>query len=262
MAHFTTVYHGDILPNGMVPLHTSQGQELLQKTTKKNKIVVNDFKPQIGDTNCGPTSLALVLNAINSFHVKLSDPDLTDTEYEILMEKMNDDKELILTELDIINHGKVKDYFRDINIEKNGMTLLQLGHVATRLGYGVNTYFAYNNSIEISEDKKSEFNDLISSPTFHTLETSSDFEALVENRIRRPVTGVILNYDMSKLGYTSFPGHHSPIGALNDEMILVMDVWKQTKPAWVDKKLLFDAMSTVDSDCGFPRGLLHIHELL
>jgi len=67
---------------------------------------------------------------------------------------------------------------------------------------------------------------------------------------------------MSKLAYTSFPGHHSPIGAVNDEMILVMDVGRHTKPAWVDKKLLFDAMSIIDGDCGFPRGLLHVHELL
>jgi len=57
------------------------------------------------------------------------------------------DKELILTEFDIINHGKVKDYFREINIEKNGMTLLQLQHVCLLLGYGVNIYFACNRNV-------------------------------------------------------------------------------------------------------------------
>jgi len=70
MANQTQNYNGDILPNGMIPLHTPQGQIFFEETRDKREAFIKDFKHQIGGSNCGPASLALVINTINSFQFK------------------------------------------------------------------------------------------------------------------------------------------------------------------------------------------------
>ena len=254
--------YNEELPNGMV-LHKSQsGLDLLNGTNLKKESIVNNFKKQTGRTHCGPASLSLVVNAINSYRVKLSDPDLSKEDYAALENKLNKSERLYLNEFDIINHGAVKEYLKTTKLSTSGITLLELKHITNLLGYGVNTYFAFNESLQMSQEKRSELMKMVegNSDCF-ILQTHQEFQEFISSYISRSATGLIVNYDMKKLGYELF-GHHSPIAAINENSILVMDVWWDTEPAWVDSKLLFDAACSIDNESGLPRGLLHIHELL
>ena len=55
-------------------------------------------------------------------------------------------------------------------------------------------------------------------------------------------------------------GHHSPIGGYleKEDLVLVLDVNEAFKPWLVERKRLYDAMNTIDSDGGRMRGLLLI----
>ena len=251
------------LPNGMILLQSKNGLDLLKATQSKKESIINNFKNQVGRKNCGIASLSLIANAINASRVKLSDPDLSKEDYSTLEDKLNKGESLYLEEFDIINHGDVKEYIKATNLSTNGLDLLQLKHIAGSLGYGVNAYFACNESLEMSQEKKSELSEIIKANSdCLILKTHEEFHGFISSHIGRPATGLILNYDMKKLGYEDLFGHHSPIGAVNDNSVLVMDVWVDTDPAWVDTKLLFDAACSIDKTTGLPRGLLHIHELL
>ena len=251
------------LPNGMILLSTKMGSDLLEGTSLKKNSIVDFFKNQTGRSNCGLASLSLIINAINAYRVKISDPNLSEEEYLELEAKMNKGEPLHLDEFDVINHGAVKDYIKAADVEKNGLTLLELKHIAMLLGYGVNTHFAYNENLEIGKEKRSELMKMVeeNSDCF-LIKTPQELKEFISSYISRPVTGLILNYDMKKVGYKELFGHHSPIAAINQDSVLVMDVWVDTDPVWVDYKSVFDAACSFDDASGLPRGLLHIFELL
>lgn len=251
------------LPNGMILLKSKSGLDLLKAAQLKKENIIDNFKSQVGRSHCGVASLSLIANAINAYRVKLSDPDLSDGDYATLEDKLNKGEPLYLDEFDIINHGATKDYIKASNLSTSGLDLLQLKHIASLLGYGANAYFMCNESLEMSQEKRSELSQIVkANPDCLILKSHEEFHKFVSSYIGRPATGLILNYDMKKLGYEGLGGHHSPIGAVNNNSILVMDVWVDTDPAWVDTKLLFEAACSIDSTSGLPRGLLHIHELL
>ena len=98
----------------------------------------------------------------------------------------------------------------------------------------------------------------------YIFKNSDEFRKFTIDYLTRPVTGIIVNYNMNQLGYENLSGHFSPLAAYDGDTdrFLVMDVWPTTPPAWVKTENLFSAMSTIDNDSNLPRGLLHIHELL
>jgi Phytochelatin synthase. len=256
-------YHEEDMPNDMIPLAFSKGQKLLEQCVLKKESIIQDFKPQIWKTNCGPASLSLIVNAINSSRVKLSDPNLCGSDYDSVMQKIEKGEKLLLNENDILSHGNAEEFIQSLNVSQDGMTLLQLEQLVELLGYGVNTYFAYNDNLKMDESKRAEFKTMLNEHNNKYVFTNyKEFEDFVTSYINRPITGLIINYDMKKLGLDPFFGHHSPIAAVYSNSILVMDVWPATQPAWVNSKLLYDAMLTIDDDGGMPRGLLHIHELI
>ena len=59
-------------------------------------------------------------------------------------------------------------------------------------------------------------------------------------------------------GFCSGGGHHSPIGAVVEDRVFVLDVNKSYGPWLVPIEKLFEAMDTVDSSSGKKRGLLRI----
>ena len=71
---------------------------------------------------------------------------------------------------------------------------------------------------------------------------------------------VVLNYHMSTAGQTPFGGHFSPLGAYHarSRRFLVLDVWPDTEPAWLDGEALLAAMRHVDDESGQSRGWLHV----
>ena len=71
---------------------------------------------------------------------------------------------------------------------------------------------------------------------------------------------VLLNYHMATAGQPPFGGHFSPLAAYHarSRRFLVLDVWPDTEPAWLDADALVAAMRAVDSESGLPRGWLHV----
>ena len=71
---------------------------------------------------------------------------------------------------------------------------------------------------------------------------------------------VLLNYHMTTAGQAPFGGHFSPLAAYHarSRRFLVLDVWPDTEPSWLDADALVAAMRAVDSESGLPRGWLHV----
>lgn len=74
-----------------------------------------------------------------------------------------------------------------------------------------------------------------------------------------PARRTIINFRRAEIFGTG-AGHHSPIGGYleAEDLVLVLDVNETFKPWLVERKRLYDAMNTVDSDGGKKRGLLVI----
>eukprot|EP00801_Mesodinium_rubrum_P009735 Mrub_09774.p1 GENE.Mrub_09774~~Mrub_09774.p1 ORF type:complete len:218 (-),score=32.16 Mrub_09774:74-703(-) len=71
---------------------------------------------------------------------------------------------------------------------------------------------------------------------------------------------VLLNFNLDvNLGGLGI-GHVSPISAYSDEydMFLVMDVWYNIEPLWVNSKCLYESTTAIDSDSNRSRGFIVI----
>ena len=71
---------------------------------------------------------------------------------------------------------------------------------------------------------------------------------------------VLLNYHMTTAGQAPFGGHFSPLAAYHarSRRFLVLDVWPDTEPSWLDADALVAAMRAVDSESGLSRGWLQV----
>lgn len=78
-------------------------------------------------------------------------------------------------------------------------------------------------------------------------------------RSNDPARRYTINFTRKEI-FGAGAGHHSPIGGYLEEedMVLVLDVNEAFKPWLIERKRLYDAMNTVDSDGGKKRGLLLI----
>lgn len=74
-----------------------------------------------------------------------------------------------------------------------------------------------------------------------------------------PARRYIINFRRKEI-FGAGAGHHSPIGGYleKEDLVLVLDVNEAFKPWLVERKRLYDAMNTIDSDGGRMRGLLLI----
>lgn len=255
-------YAPEDLPNGMIALDTTQGQTMLNRTSIVNDLMIDRFANQVSRTFCGPASLALLINALNlAYRIKYKEAQ-GDKEAESEFFKQAEDGHFRVNENDIVNVEEVKEFLKknSINVSSDGLTMKNLEHIVNILGLGVNIHFACGNSV-CDVEKMKGVNAVNPEHIFHTKE---EFQKFAADYIKRPVTGIIVNYFMESLGYKGLRGHFSPLAAYDSEsdMFLVMDVWPETPPAWVKTEQLFNAMSTVDNDAKSPRGLLHIHELV
>ena len=75
-----------------------------------------------------------------------------------------------------------------------------------------------------------------------------------------PARSVLVNYHMSTAGQRPFRGHVSPLGAYHapSGRFLVLDVWPETRPAWLSGDCLWAAMAATDADSGRSRGWLSV----
>lgn len=234
------------LPNGMVGLHSSLGEKMLNRASIKNTMMIRRFHKQNSLQYCGPASLALLLNALNlSCHSKYNMMQNRGRKKEMCSRKEN----VLVNEDDIVNQTDVREYLiKHTNINHDGLNMKQMGDIAGILGFDRKIYFGCGRNLQDScqSNVKSRFS------------TYQDFRDVTINYLLRPFTGVILNYSLSSLGYEGLPGHFSPLAAYDtrSDSFLVMDVWPGTPPAWVRSRLLFKAMSTIDKSTERPRGML------
>lgn len=249
----------------MIGLSTTLGQQMLRRTSAVNDLMVERFTNQVNRTFCGPASLAVLINALNlAYRIKYTEVQGDGDAEKSFFNQAEAGGHFRVSEDDVVNVHDVKEYLKaNTDIYKSGLNMLQLENITNLLGFGVNVYFACGNGLCDDPQIKSKLESIVRDPEY-ILKNSKEFREFAKDYIKRPVTGVIANYNMSMLGYDELKGHFSPLAAYDEESdrFLVMDVWPDTPPAWVKTEDLFNAMSSVDSDSHLPRGLLHIHELL
>ena len=261
------MYTPQNLPNDMIGLATPDGQNLLNESIQ-NKLLVERCRDQVNRTYCGVASAAAVLNGINvasrvKYMLHLQEQqDNNESGSDDFFENLENSGDQLITEDDVVRVSHVQDYLAaNTNLSVDGLTLQQLKNLVSVLGFGVETYYACGGG-DGSITKA--IIDKVVGKKQRTLSTCDEFKRIAVNLIQRPVSGLIVNYSMSQLGYDFLCGHFSPLAAYHEtsDQFLVLDVWPDTPPAWVKSDLLFKAMSTVDNESGMPRGLLRIHELL
>lgn len=78
-------------------------------------------------------------------------------------------------------------------------------------------------------------------------------------RANDPARRYIVNFRRKEI-FGAGAGHHSPVGGYleKEDLVLVLDVNEAFKPWLVERKRLYDAMNTIDSDGDRTRGLLLI----
>ncbi|KAG9406014.1 hypothetical protein AC1031_003938 [Aphanomyces cochlioides] len=86
------------------------------------------------------------------------------------------------------------------------------------------------------------------------------FRATVRASCATSTEVLVINYSRKTLGQTG-DGHFSPIGGYHaaSDMVLVMDVARfKYPPHWVSLSLLFQALQTIDTSSGLPRGFISL----
>ncbi|EFO25033.1 PCS-1 protein [Loa loa] len=93
-------------------------------------------------------------------------------------------------------------------------------------------------------------------------ESKSEFLSIFRENIKRSMTVddtiLVVNYNRQVLGQTG-TGHFSPLGAYHEEsdQVLIMDIARfKYPPHWISLTILRDAMLSVDTTTGKPRGYL------
>jgi hypothetical protein len=120
-------------------------------------------------------------------------------------------------------------------LDVDGMTLAQHAQLLRRLGL------------------------LVHGPCFAQDETGGApaMRAALRAALRDPSAQISVNYHMTIAGqHDSLGGHLSPLTAYSAQAdaFLVMDVWPDTEPAWIDTSALWRAVQALDSDSGRSRG--------
>lgn len=86
----------------------------------------------------------------------------------------------------------------------------------------------------------------------------AEFLQAVERSARGDGSLLIASYDRRGLSQTG-EGHYSPLGGYHEGsgMVLILDVARfKYPPHWVSARTLWEAMRSLDSDTGLPRGYL------
>ena len=255
-------------PNYLIPFNFDAGQRMWNETHMKNERMVQLTDRYSNQMLSGPGSLALLITAINAaYRLKLSNTEHNSAGHnEIIKNPPRSLHTKELTQLGVLQH-----YFEEIQVERNGCTLEQLGHISSiHLGFGVQKYSVYRKQVlsqmtqeKINELNKAEdHNDRLRFPSLnHFRNFILDF---FKFKVNNPM-GLIANYDISQLedGDYATNNHFGLIAAYHKESdsILLVDTWRYESD-WITTKHLFEAMSAIDERSQLPKGLLQIYELL
>ena len=210
------MYSPTNLPNGMVGLHTPEGQKLLEESSVVNKLLVERCKDQVNRTFCGIASTAAALNGMNVAtrvkymlhqqqhqkkhpeqqqhqHQQQQQEDFFDQDEEILQQHR-------VTEDDIVAVSRVEAYLTDVapNLHVDGLTMRQLNDMIAVLGFGTEVYHAVADSVD--QHVRDKVNETVANDRY-VFSTCEQFKRVATELIVRPVSAVIANYDMKVLGY-------------------------------------------------------------
>ncbi len=210
------------LPPELIALDSDAGQRLLLES-KANRdffpLMIN-YQAQQSGSYCAVASTVMVLNAL-----PIAAPPAPDFQpYHAY------------TQNNVFN-----DDARRLGVARGGLTLEMLAALLRTQPTEVEVHYA-------SETTLDAFRRL----AVHNLETTGDY--VIINYLRSAVGQEPLGLLESKLA-----GHVSPLGAYHagSDRFLILDVnrWKYP-PVWVEAKLLYAAMNTVDVDSGKTRGFV------
>ena len=217
--------------DNLIPLKSDEGQLLLSQSKNNfyNPFIHKVFAKQIGRSNCGIQSAALLLSSAVLSAGKANTNGAQNADIPIPFTESNmftfEATTKIATQEDIYT--------------LHGLTLQQVADILKSHGKEVRVFHA-------SETTVDEFRRL----ACKTLESPSDGN------------GVIVNYHMAALGQgEKFGGHHSPIGAYNQETdrFLIFDTWPDTEECWATATDLFSSMLGIDRMSGLSRGFVTMH---
>lgn len=211
----------------VVPLESADGQQLLQSCVAADRTPFDAlwraFARQVGRTMCGPASLAMVLRS------KPGATSLADGGW---------------AEDDVL--GKVPADMA-AKVRRCGMTLPEMVEVTTGITEGLTAHpHHFHHQPAGGADASACDDETLLAPLLAAL--------------RAPDSRVLLNYHMTTAGQPPFGGHFSPLAAYHapSRRFLVLDVWPDTEPCWLDARRLCAAMRAVDNESGKPRGWVHI----
>jgi hypothetical protein len=196
------------LPPGMIALDSPQGQSLLFGADAKTAYwpVSANYQTQENQAFCGIASLVIILNSIG---VEAPQP-AGFAPYRFF------------TQDDLFPPGGTTIFQADW-IEHHGLTLDQLGQIATHSGVAVQLVHATPNGL-------------------------AQFRTQAAQALGTPGQYVIVNFKRSALNEAGF-GHISPLAAYDakTDRFLIMDVARyKYPPAWVGARDLYAALDTPD----------------
>mgnify|MGYP006101199851 CR=1 FL=1 len=208
-----------------VPLRSSRGQEMLRGCAPADRraydLLWPHFGRQQGRTMCGPASAAMLLRAMGS---------AADEAGAVW------DEVLVLSASATATATEV-----GAKAKRCGLTMSEMRQLLQGTGLECECEAA---TVGSSTDEAC-------APLLASLRGESESES---------ESFVILNYHMTTAGQAPFGGHFSPLAAYHSRSrrFLVLDVWPETEPSWLDADALVAAMRAVDSESGLPRGWLYV----
>jgi hypothetical protein len=209
------------LPPNLIALSSPEGKRLLLESEASTAYLplADQFVTQKNQSFCGVASLVMVLNAL---HVPAPvSPDL---------------EPFSAFDQDNVFNGKTEAVVPRTLIERQGMTLDQLGALANASGMKADVHHASETNL-------------------------TAFRHHVVARLDTADHYVLVNFLRSAIGQETY-GHISPLAAYDaqSDRFLILDVSRyKYPPVWVSAKELFGAMNTPDgSNNGRSRGFVDI----
>ncbi len=209
----------------LIPLASPDGATLLSEARRDgfyNPHIPRVFAKQIGRKNCGIQSAALLLSSAS---------------LAIRDEAQNEQpRDAPFTEQGMFDMPQTtRVATQQLITEQKGLTLQEVADVLKSHGKSVEVFHASDSDVD-------EFRKV----AMETLKESGHG------------LGVMVNYDMSRLGQVPLGGHHSPLGAYHvlSDRFLIFDTWPDTEVSWAEARDLFSAMTETDGASGRSRGFL------
>ena len=216
-----------------VALDSETGQALLRGCAASDRAAYDrlwsHFRPQLGRTMCGPASVAMLLRAAAAA------PEDAGVLAGVAR-TIGGDEDAVLDGQSAVPAAQVRSPGR-------GLTLPEIGRMLVGLGVP-------EGAIEVRHALGAAPGDGAKA------EQDSSLLELVRALRASPPRQTLLNYHMSAAGQRPFGGHFSPLGAYHEGSgrFLVLDVWPDTGPCWIDGDRLWTSLVGEDGESGLSRG--------